>query len=611
MLRRISIPTRIALSLFGLALFLLATVSGFLYGVDRIRNLILDEVGALMLEAEKEKIKVATQTAAETLGQILKDIPAAERLNFLRKGISTFRYEDDKSGYLFVSEGTVFRAHPTAPDLVNKNMRDEKDANGVNFVSEMDAAARKGGGFVRYAFPKPGMGVQPKLSYAVAIPDSPYWIATGIYIDNIEREKTRIGDVISSVIKRNTTIVLVGIVIVLVVVVGPSTVFVVRSITRPLAQATEAAQHVAAGKYDIDLDEAGRDEAAELSRALNAMAATLRDNIERITAKTKEAEQKTLAAEAASQEAEAARQQAEQAKSQGMLDAAGRLESIAIVVSEASDRLSDRIESANRGARTQAERTSDTATGMDEMTATVLEVARNASAAAGTTESARNKAVEGSKVVCEVLTSMKNMEEQSARLKDDMGRLGSQAQDIGRVLTVITDIADQTNLLALNAAIEAARAGEAGRGFAVVADEVRKLAEKTMVATKEVGEAINAIQQSARQNVDNVERSVSLIARTAEQAGSSRSALDEIVRLVDSASDQVRAIATASEQQSAASEEINRSVDQVNTISEETSHTMAEASQAVAQLTRQAHELKQIIEDLEQEANASRRSLPG
>ncbi|GAB6037774.1 methyl-accepting chemotaxis protein [Fundidesulfovibrio butyratiphilus] len=611
MLRRLSIPTRLALSLFGLALFLLATVSGFLYGVDRIRNLILDEVGVLMLDAQKEKIQVATQTAAETLGQILKDIPADQRLAFLRKGISTFRYENDKSGYLFVAEGTYFRAHPTSPGLVDKDMRDEKDVNGVNFVSEMYAAVRKGGGFVHYAFPKPGMGVQPKLSYAVSIPGTPYWIATGIYIDNIEREKTRIGDVISSVIRRNTTIVLVGIILVLVLVVAPGTVLVVRSITRPLAHATEAAQHVASGKYDITLDETGRDEAAELSRALNAMAATLRDNIERITAKTREAEQKTLAAETASREAEQARLQAEQAKSQGMLDAAGRLESIAGVVSETSDQLSERIESANQGARTQAERTADTATAMDEMTATVLEVAKNAADAAGTTESARNKAVEGSKVVGEVLASMKSMEEQSSRLKQDMGRLGAQAEDIGRVLTVITDIADQTNLLALNAAIEAARAGEAGRGFAVVADEVRKLAEKTMVATKEVGEAIDAIQQSARQNVDNVDQSVTLIARTAEQADSSRASLDEIVHLVDSASDQVRAIATASEQQSAASEEINRSVDQVNAISEETSHTMADAARAVTELTGQAHELKKLIADLQHEASDTRRALPG
>jgi methyl-accepting chemotaxis protein len=610
MLRTMSIAARIYLSLVGLALLLGSIVGGFLYGSDQIRNLILTRVETMMLDAQKAKLEVSTKAAAETLGQLLKDIPKDKQVEFLRKAIDTFRYEEDKSGYLFINQGNVCIAHPVAKQLLDKDMSGVKDANGVYFVKEMDEQARKGGGFVRYVFAKPGKGDQPKLSYSVLIPGTTYMIGTGIYIDNIEAEKARIGVIITDVIRSNTTMILTGLGLVVLLVVLPSTILVVRSITRPIAQATAAAGQVADGDYAVKLDESGRDEASRLSKALNKMAATLRENIEKITAKTEEAEQKAAAAEAASKEAEAARCQAEKARSEGMLQAAGQLESIVEVVGSASDQLSGQINSSSQGAEIQAQRVTETATAMEEMNSTVLEVARNAGAAAETADQAKRKAQDGSSVVGKVLDGMRQVQEQTDRLKADMGQLGDQARDIGRILTVISDIADQTNLLALNAAIEAARAGEAGRGFAVVADEVRKLAEKTMTATKEVGDAITSIQQSTQRNVDNVERSVTLIGQAAEQAGISGRALGEIVGLVDSASDQVRAIATASEEQSAASEEISRSIEQVSAISNETSQVMSEAARAVAGLAGQARVLQELIQHLQAEAGGGPGACP-
>ncbi|WP_243364523.1 methyl-accepting chemotaxis protein [Fundidesulfovibrio terrae] len=605
MLRSLSISTRIYLSLLGLAFFLIATVGGFLFGADRIRDLILTEVGVMMLDAQKAKIEVATRGAAETFGQLLQSVPKEQQLDFLRKAISTFRYEEDKSGYLFINEGNTIRVHPVNAALQGKDMSDVKDRNNVYFTNEMQQKAKQGGGFVEYTFPKPGKGDQPKLSFATTIPDTPYWVGTGVYIDNIDAEKARIGDVITSVIRKNTTTVLVCVCLAILLLVLPSTYFVVRSITRPIALATDAAQQVAEGNYDIRVDEAGRDEASKLARALNSMSGTLRESIEKITAKTREAEQKAEAAELASREAEAAKCQAEQAKSEGMLQAAGRLESIVGVLGAASDQLTEQIENSNRGAHSQADRIAETATAMDEMTATVLEVAKNAAMAAETSDSARTQAESGSQVVSDVLAGMRQVQAQSDQLKQDMRQLGKQAEDIGRVLTVISDIADQTNLLALNAAIEAARAGDAGRGFAVVADEVRKLAEKTMTATREVGDAITSIQQSARRNVENVERSVALIGDAAGLAGKSGQALSEIVGLVGSTSDQVRSIATASEEQSAASEEISRSIEQVNAISADTSRIMNEAATAVAELAGQAHKLQELIQDLQHEAGGT------
>ena len=192
-----------------------------------------------------------------------------------------------------------------------------------------------------------------------------------------------------------------------------------------------------------------------------------------------------------------------------------------------------------------------------------------------------------------------------------MSSLGTQAEGIGQIMNVISDIADQTNLLALNAAIEAARAGDAGRGFAVVADEVRKLAEKTMTATKEVGQAIQGIQEGTRKNIDNVERSGKTIIEVTQLATLSGNALRQIVSLADTTTDQVRSIATASEEQSSASEEINRSLEDVNRVSLETSDTMRHSALAVGDLANQAQALKHLIGRMQSEEAPTMPALPG
>ena len=281
-----------------------------------------------------------------------------------------------------------------------------------------------------------------------------------------------------------------------------------------------------------------------------------------------------------------------------MLQAAVKLEGVVEVLSSASEELSAQIEQSDRGAEEQARRVGETATAMEEMNATVLEVARNAGQAADIAENTRRKAESGAEIVGRVVTGIGEVQSQSVALKHDMEDLGRQAEAIGQIMNVISDIADQTNLLALNAAIEAARAGEAGRGFAVVADEVRKLAEKTKQATTEVGNAIRGVQGGTRKNMDNVDRSVKTIEEATQAARLSGEALREIVKMVDTVSDQVRGIATASEQQSAASEEINKSVEQVSAISAETAQAMREAATAVQELANQSQVLKRLVDDL-------------
>ena len=267
-------------------------------------------------------------------------------------------------------------------------------------------------------------------------------------------------------------------------------------------------------------------------------------------------------------------------------------------VAAASEQLSAQVEQVSRGAEMQRERVESTAAAMNEMNATVLEVARNAGNASEQSEETRRKADGGADLVNKVVKAINGVNTVAVSLQENMTELGKQAESIGGVMNVISDIADQTNLLALNAAIEAARAGEAGRGFAVVADEVRKLAEKTMSATHEVGGNIQAIQHSARTNINEVTGAVKNIAEATELANASGRALSEIVGLAGANSSIVASIATAAEEQSAASEEINHALTDVSRIVAETSDGMTQASAAVQDLSQVAQNLKTIIRRL-------------
>ncbi len=284
---------------------------------------------------------------------------------------------------------------------------------------------------------------------------------------------------------------------------------------------------------------------------------------------------------------------------QNMQNIAVELEQVASITSSASEQLSAQIELSENGAQDQADRVATTATALEEMNATVLEIARNAGTTSDSASNVRSEASAGSESMQECVKAMHEVKEESLKLQTEMGVLSEHAQAINEIMNVISDIADQTNLLALNAAIEAARAGEAGRGFAVVADEVRNLAEKTMTSTTDVGNAISAIQKSTADNTRLVVDAVEKIERVTEMVSGAGEALLGIVQLADSTADQVRAIATASEEQSATSEEITQSVDSINNIAKETTNNMQEARKAVDEVVNQTHVLSQLIEQLQ------------
>ncbi len=281
-----------------------------------------------------------------------------------------------------------------------------------------------------------------------------------------------------------------------------------------------------------------------------------------------------------------------------IVEVATQAQGISERMATASKQLSAQVEEVSDGAQTQRDRVTATATAMEEMNSTVLEVASNAGEANSQSNNVRDKASEGSELVNQVVSAIQSVNDVALELENNMQQLGQQAESIGSVMDVISDIADQTNLLALNAAIEAARAGEAGRGFAVVADEVRKLAEKTMTATTEVGNSIRGIQNTTSMNINRVSESASFAGKATELAAISGNSLEEILALVNTNTMLISGIATAAEEQSATSEEINRSIDEINHIANTTAHGMSQASQAVHELSEMARELQDLLKRL-------------
>ncbi|NCD24041.1 MAG: methyl-accepting chemotaxis protein [Deltaproteobacteria bacterium] len=384
-----------------------------------------------------------------------------------------------------------------------------------------------------------------------------------------------------------------GLVLLVVLVYG-----IIGMIVKPVGEITVVAQAIAAGDLDRNIGIQQRDEIGILADSLRGMVASLKGKIETANVKTREAEEQSRLAREAMDQAEAERRRAALARAEGLAQAGARLERITSVIVDASERMAAQTRIMLQGADEQGGRIQGTATAMEEMNATVLEIARNASQAAEVGQQAQSKAEEGAGVVEQAKATMGQVVSEVDVLKHNMAELGTQAQGIGAIIGVIDDIADQTNLLALNAAIEAARAGDAGRGFAVVADEVRKLAEKTMTATKEVSASISAIQSAAMDNIGAMDSAFGRITEADRYSSRSGEVLLEIVSQSEASAAQIRSIATAAEEQSAASEEINHAIDDINRITQETSRGAREVGDSISGMAAQIAELNAIVMEL-------------
>ena len=229
---------------------------------------------------------------------------------------------------------------------------------------------------------------------------------------------------------------------------------------------------------------------------------------------------------------------------------------------------------------------------MEEMSATVIEVAKNSQQASESARSAHETAARGGDVVGQAIEAMKEVAESTTVSAVTVKSLGKRSEDIGSIVSVINEIADQTNLLALNAAIEAARAGEQGRGFAVVADEVRRLAERTSKATKEISGMITAIQEETGKAVGAMNSGVSRVENGVKLANQAGEALHQIVSGVENVSEMIGQIATSAEEQSATTDEITQSMDSIAGVAVANVGSIAEVSHATEDLAKLAAELR-------------------
>ncbi|MYL26113.1 MULTISPECIES: methyl-accepting chemotaxis protein [Halomonadaceae] len=456
------------------------------------------------------------------------------------------RYGDDDYFWIHNMD-TVMVMHPFSEDLEGESLKDYEDPNGVRLFAEMNKTIRNegGSGFVPYHWPKPGFDDPVrKISYVQRFEPWDWVIGTGIYLDEQEAQYAA---AMSGVI----TLAVIGIL----VLIGVS-FLIVRSVTQPMGAAAAAMESIATGEGDLTrrLDDSGGDEVARVANGFNSFVSRIQDMVR-------------------------------------------ELREVVGTNKEVAGSVRNSVTEAGQSFDQQKSELDTVASAIEEMTQTVDDVAKRISEAADAASTANDRASEGEHTAQEARDRMANLVQEVQQSSDAIGKLDEHAQNIGQVLDVIHGVADQTNLLALNAAIEAARAGEHGRGFAVVADEVRNLASRTQQSTDEIREMINQLQEGTRHAVETMQRSSEQTQSMQTSVDSARQALEAIAGSVSTITDMTQHVATSAEEQSQASNEISASLNHLTTLAgqvreelnsiQEQSQSLGSAADSIESMVRQ------------------------
>ena len=511
-------------------------------------------VGKKLMEEKETSIKsvvdvvltlAATYDARAKAGQFTQE----EAQSKILSDIKGLRYQNNEYFFVFSTNGKMV-AHGVKQALVGKDMADDvfKDSHGKFFLKEMvEVSKDKGEGFVDYMWPKPNKTEpSPKLSYVKLFAPWGWIIGTGIYVDNVQAEISALRNKIMIATGAGSGIILVMV------------YFIASMITKPLKRCAKLAGFLAQGDFSgKDLNVSSMDEAGILARALDKMKNNLNDLLNTTMRNV----------------------------SNSSLQVASASEELSMTVKSMVERLDD-----------QTKRVSQIATASEEMSQTVLDIAQNTNKIANSATETSALAKEGEEIVKRSMAEVKEIADTVDMSADIVRTLGDRSTHIGDIVNAIEDIADQTNLLALNAAIEAARAGEHGRGFAVVADEVRKLAERSVKSTTEIRDMIKSTQDEVFKAIDSMENVSSKVSVGVELSAQTGKALSVIVDKAHDLQLNVQQIASATEEMSTTSGEISKDVEAVAMVSRESSDGAMEIERASTELSRLSADLKEVVE---------------
>jgi methyl-accepting chemotaxis protein len=475
----------------------------------------------------------------ETAGTLTREAAQKQALDTVRG----LRYNNDD--YYWINDLRPFMVmHPINAKLNGQDLSAIKDPDGFAVFNEMAALAKaKGGGMVQYRWPKPGASepVQ-KISYVSLFEPWGWVIGSGVYVDDVKAEFQQ--QVINAALFSLAIIAAMALLVIL----------IARSIVRPLRDSVQAMASIASGESDLTrtLETQGNDEVTQLARHFNAFTAKLRDVVTQL-----------------------------QASANGL--------------EQASSELGSSAEQAQTRSQQQSQQMELVATAVNEVTYGVQDVAKNAEHAANEMRDAESQAQQGQANIDSSLRQIDHLSGTINQAVEVIRTLSAESTQIGGVLEVISSIAEQTNLLALNAAIEAARAGEQGRGFAVVADEVRLLAQRTQKSTAEIQGMIERLQthsNAAVKVIADSSRSSQLTIEQANLAGQSLTSISQALRNLNSLN---ASIASATLQQSHVVEDINQNVTQAAQLSQSTTNAAEQSTGASLHLREMSDQLNRLL----------------